>query len=113
MALKMLRSMFPSEKVDKAKLLETKRSNWEHDEWTRGSYSFMPLGATPESRVKLAETEGKLFFAGEATHSKFPSTVHGALWDKQESQGASAAADLRATPKHRCDQPDAEEGKGS
>ena len=55
------------------------RSSWSTDEWARGSYSFLPVGATPALRVALAQPiNGRLFFAGEATSSEAPATVHGA-----------------------------------
>ena len=55
------------------------RSSWSTDEWARGSYSFLPVGATPSLRVALAQPiNGRLFFAGEATSSDAPATVHGA-----------------------------------
>ena len=41
------------------------RSSWSTDEWARGSYSFLPVGATPALRVALAQPiNGRLFFAG-------------------------------------------------
>lgn len=51
---------------------------WESDPWTLGSYS----GATPGNGHKRAElarpVDNVLFFAGEATSTKFFSTCHGA-----------------------------------
>jgi monoamine oxidase len=56
------------------------RTSWSTDQWARGSYSFLPVGATPSLRVALAQPiNGRLFFAGEATSSDAPATVHGAL----------------------------------
>lgn len=56
------------------------RSSWSTDQWARGSYSFLPVGATPSLRVALAQPiNDRLFFAGEATSSEAPATVHGAL----------------------------------
>ena len=43
-----------------------------------GSYSYLPVGATPADRTELARPCGPLLFAGEATAARFPSTVHGA-----------------------------------
>lgn len=53
-------------------------SRWQNDPFSLGSYSYLRQGGRPEHREILAEPEGLLFFAGEATHSDFPSTVHGA-----------------------------------
>jgi len=58
---------------------QTVITRWARDPWTWGSYSCVPLGASVEDRNVLAEpVEGRLFFAGEATHRWYPSTVHGA-----------------------------------
>ncbi len=54
-------------------------SHWGKDIWSRGSYSFIPLGATGDEHDVLAEPVGnKLFFAGEATTKENPASVHGA-----------------------------------
>ena len=55
-------------------------TRWRSDTWTRGSYSYVPAGASFDSYAELARPVGeRLFFAGEATHNRYPSTVHGAL----------------------------------
>jgi len=55
-------------------------TDWASDPWAFGSYSHMAKGAGPIDRVTLAEPlNGRLFFAGEATDSDHPATVHGAL----------------------------------
>ena len=55
-------------------------TRWRADPFARGSYSFLANGSQPEDRdVLAAPTEGRLFFAGEATNRNFPATVHGAL----------------------------------
>ena len=62
------------------------RTSWSTDPWARGSYSFLPVGATPSLRVALAQPiNGQLFFAGEATSSDAPATVHGALTSGQRA----------------------------
>ena len=62
------------------------RTSWSTDPWARGSYSFLPVGATPALRVALAQPiNGRLFFAGEATSSDAPATVHGALASGQRA----------------------------
>jgi len=56
------------------------RTSWAMDPWALGAYSFLPVGARPGMRRTLATPVGeRLLFAGEATWSKNPSTVHGAL----------------------------------
>ena len=55
-------------------------TRWGSDPWTRGSYSYLPVGVEFDIYRDMARPVGdRLFFAGEATHSRFPSTVHGAL----------------------------------
>ena len=55
-------------------------TRWVSDPWTKGSYSYVPAGASFENYRVMARPAGeRVFFAGEATHSRFPSTVHGAF----------------------------------
>lgn len=68
------------------------RSNWSLDPFAFGSYSYLPVGATPEARSALAEPiAGRIFFAGEATSRTAPATVHGA-----RGEGFRVADSLRA-----------------
>lgn len=54
-------------------------SRWASDPFALGSYSYLPIGATPKMRDSLgANVNRTLFFAGEATHRQYPATVHGA-----------------------------------
>lgn len=54
-------------------------TRWSRDPFARGAYSFMAAGSTPKDRRTLAAPLGDaVFFAGEATDERFPSTVHGA-----------------------------------
>ena len=71
------------------------RTRWAEDPWALGSYSFLPVGADPDLRVRLqAPIDGRVHLAGEATSSEHPSTVHGAL-----ASGVRAAESvLRAAP---------------
>lgn len=69
-------------------------SRWAQDPFARGSYSHIPPGATGSDYDALAASvAGRLFFAGEATSRKYPSTVHGAylsgLRAAQEIVGAA------------------------
>ncbi len=55
-------------------------TRWRSDRWTYGSYSYVPAGSSFERYAELGEPVGdRLFFAGEATHDEYPSTVHGAF----------------------------------
>ena len=59
--------------------LEAHVTRWSQDPFACGAYSFVAAGATPDDRVALATPLGRsVFFAGEATHTGYPSTVHGA-----------------------------------
>jgi monoamine oxidase len=68
------------------------RTTWAADPLTLGAYSYLPVGAEPDDRVRLREpVAGRVFFAGEHTSSEHPSTVHGAA-----SSGARAADEVLA-----------------
>lgn len=53
-------------------------SKWYADPFTLGSYSYVPPGATLTMYDTIAQLYGHIHFAGEHTHSKYPSTTHGA-----------------------------------
>ncbi|HTI68328.1 MAG TPA: FAD-dependent oxidoreductase [Candidatus Limnocylindria bacterium] len=63
------------------------RSTWGSDPFCRGSYSYVPVGATPADYDLMAQPVGqRLLFAGEATSRLYPSSVHGAyLSGKREA----------------------------
>lgn len=54
-------------------------SRWGVDPLTLGAYSTLAPGCLLDDFARLAAPVGCLGFAGEATHSRFPGTVHGAL----------------------------------
>ena len=53
---------------------------WAADPWALGSYSHALPGRAGARTVLAAPVENRIFFAGEAAHSHFFSTVHGA-WE--------------------------------
>lgn len=54
-------------------------TRWKHDPFSRGSYSHVLAGSSPKAYEHMAEPiENRVFFAGEATSRRFPTTVHGA-----------------------------------
>lgn len=53
-------------------------TRWAQDPFAYGSYSFNAVGSTNRDRQALARNSGRLYWAGEATHSDYPGTVHGA-----------------------------------
>ncbi|MEM7366859.1 MAG: FAD-dependent oxidoreductase, partial [Pseudomonadota bacterium] len=56
------------------------RTNWRNDPFSLGSYSYIAKGATRRDIRALAKpVDNRLFFAGEATHPKYNSTVHAAF----------------------------------
>lgn len=67
-------------------------TRWQSDPFSFGAYSVFRPGATGGEREALAEPVGdQLYWAGEATSSDYPATVHGA-W----ISGADAAARIIA-----------------
>jgi monoamine oxidase len=55
-------------------------TRWSADPFALGAYSCVAVGGTHTMRARLAEPiEDRLFFAGEATHPRYPATVQGAL----------------------------------
>lgn len=55
-------------------------SRWGKDPFALGSYSHLAVGAKASDRKRLAEpVSDRVFFAGEATESDYPATIHGAL----------------------------------
>lgn len=55
-------------------------TRWSQDPFALGSYSFHAIGTSPATRRSLAgpDWDGRLVFAGEATHPDYPGTAHGA-----------------------------------
>ena len=57
-------------------------SRWNSDPFVRGSYSYQTIESVRlNAVVKMAEPamDGRLLFGGEATHSRYFGTVHGAI----------------------------------
>jgi monoamine oxidase len=66
--------------------------DWATDPWSRGAYSWIPVGALDAPAALAAPLAGRLFFAGEATDTVGdPGTVHGAM-----TTGTRAAAEIVA-----------------
>ena len=64
--------------------VRVRRSRWNANPWTRGSYSYQSRGALSGDRALLAAplplpaAVPRVLFAGEATHLCYLSTMHGA-----------------------------------
>jgi monoamine oxidase len=74
---------------------------WAADPWALGSYSHALPGRSGCRATLAAPVDDRIFFAGEATHPHFYSTVHGA-WESglRAADEAIAALDpdrLRST----------------
>ena len=55
-------------------------TRWSQDPHSFGSYSALVVGSEPQMRMALAKSiNNQVFFAGEATSSKYPESVHGAF----------------------------------
>lgn len=77
-----------------AQPLSVERTRWGLDPFSRGSYSYLALGATPADIDTLAEpVGGRLFFAGEATYRHHWGGAHGAY-----ASGLREAARLTRDP---------------
>ncbi|MEM9838220.1 MAG: FAD-dependent oxidoreductase [Pseudomonadota bacterium] len=71
------------------------RTNWSRDPFAYGSYSYTAKGSSMRDRRRLAAPiDDTLFFAGEACHPKYNSTVHAAY-----ESGIMAAEKLLKTDK--------------
>jgi monoamine oxidase len=69
------------------------RSGWEADPFSLGSYSYNKVGGQVGDRLMLGGiVDGRLFFAGEATHPNYFGTVHAAY-----ETGIRAARELLYT----------------
>ena len=72
-------------------------TRWLSDPWSRGAYSYVPIGASFDQYANLARPiDNRLFFAGEATTKDHPATVHGAYLT-----GQRAASQIAATTQDR------------
>jgi monoamine oxidase len=59
--------------------------NWHQDEYSRGSYTYLPVNGI-EHQLNLAKAvDNRLFFAGEATSPGNVGTVHGAIQSGQRA----------------------------
>ncbi|HWS32899.1 MAG TPA: FAD-dependent oxidoreductase [Actinoplanes sp.] len=68
-------------------------SHWAQDPWSRGSWSLIGRGGSPQDRVTLGQPVGtRLRLAGEATHASRAGMTHGAY--EQGVEAGSWAAGL-------------------
>ncbi len=75
-AMDVLRVMYGADTPDP---LNVQITRWANDPFALCSYSAPAVGMTDKTRADLAAPiDNRVFFAGEATHSDYPATVHGA-----------------------------------
>lgn len=74
--MEVLRKAYGSSIPDPSDAMMTR---WAADPFSMGSYSYNAVGSSLDDNYELGQSVNDvLFFAGEATHDAFPSTVHGA-----------------------------------
>lgn len=84
-AMSALRGMFGAQIPA---LLDYARTRWGADPYAHGSYSYMAVGAAFADRAAFAQPlDGRLFFAGEHTHTRYPGTLHGAWLSGERAAG--------------------------
>lgn len=67
-------------------------ADWDHDPWIAGCYAAARVGRY-HARAELARPiEGRLFFAGEATHDRYMGDVHGAHLSGEAAADAALGA---------------------
>lgn len=72
-------------------------TRWATDPFSRGSYSFLPVGAGPRDRRALTSAGGRrLWIAGEHTSVDHPAMTHGA-WESGRRAADQVLAALGAT----------------
>ena len=75
--LSQIKKLFP--RVSKSDIVDILVTKWDSDEFTYGSYSYIPPNASLDDCETLSKPVGNnLLFAGEATNRYYLGTVHGA-----------------------------------
>jgi len=75
-------------------LISAHHHDWQHDEFSRGAYSYVPAGALEAARLMSRPVDDTLFFAGEHTDTEDQwGTVHAAL-----ASGLRAAGQVLERP---------------
>lgn len=62
-------------------------THWGADPWTRGAYSFRPVGWTSEDEAFVAAPSGGVFFAGEHTADRHQGSISGAVRSGKRAAG--------------------------
>ncbi|MBF4606600.1 flavin monoamine oxidase family protein [Curtobacterium sp. VKM Ac-1393] len=69
-------------------------TRWADDPFSRGSYSYLHVGASPDDHDLLGTVSGRVQLAGEATWGDDPATVHGALLSGLRAAGRLLGAEV-------------------
>eukprot|EP00252_Welwitschia_mirabilis_P017874 TRINITY_DN3980_c0_g1_i1.p1 TRINITY_DN3980_c0_g1~~TRINITY_DN3980_c0_g1_i1.p1 ORF type:complete len:751 (-),score=160.25 TRINITY_DN3980_c0_g1_i1:386-2638(-) len=79
--LSVLKGIYTKKGITVPDPIQTVCTRWGSDPLSLGSYSYVAIGASGKDYDILAESvgDGRLFFAGEATTSMYPATMHGAF----------------------------------
>jgi len=76
-SLNVLRDVFGADLPDP---VSVQRTTWHLDPFSRGSYTYLPVGTHPDDLAALGTpVDRKLFFAGEATYRHHWAGAHGAI----------------------------------
>lgn len=70
-----LHKAHPGKEIEFKNITVTK---WNEDKFSKGSYSYVPVGAKETDFEALKQEVGSIHFAGEATIIEQHATVHGA-----------------------------------
>ena len=71
-----LHKSFPNKTIE---FKNFKKTSWNAEPYSLGSYSHIPLGTVEADMKRIVEPHGKILFAGEGTNFKWHGYVHGAL----------------------------------
>lgn len=75
-------------------------TDWANDPWSRGSYSYLPTGSTPEDMRTLAQPIGEgVVLAGEHTVPSAFGTVHAAFISGERVSDLVSGGSGRSVPK--------------
>ena len=96
-----LKATFGADVVEAAGMMGVVVTEWSHDEWILGAYSYaragVVAGGDPAARDALVDgvEDGSLYFAGEAVVEGVYGTVHGALLSARRAAHRVQVRDMR------------------
>ena len=99
-ALAVLREMFGKDNVPEPTAFMYHR--WSKEPWSYGSYSNWPAGMTLEGHQNLRANTGRVWYAGEATSTKYYGYLQGAYFEGKEAGESVAACIPGSKSKRNC-----------